>query len=91
MYFRLQYVSDEKIDINWVCGNAEQLPIDDESFTAYTIAFGIRNVTNIDKVLKEAYRVLKPGGRFMCLEFSHIEDSEMLQWYEISLTFITDF
>ena len=68
------------MDINWICGNAEELPIEDESYTAYTIAFGIRNVTNIDKVLDEAYRVLKPGGRFMCLEFSHIEDNQMMQW-----------
>ena len=43
-----------------------------DSFDAYTIAFGIRNCTNIDKVLAEAYRVLRPGGRFMCLEFSHV-------------------
>src|SRR5690606_37555913 len=54
-------------------GNAEQLPFADNSFDAYTIAFGIRNVTNIDKALDEAYRVLKPGGRFMCLEFSEVD------------------
>jgi demethylmenaquinone methyltransferase/2-methoxy-6-polyprenyl-1,4-benzoquinol methylase len=52
--------------------NAEELPFADKSFDAYTIAFGIRNVTHIDKVLSEAYRVLKPGGRFMCLEFSAV-------------------
>ncbi|MET0431523.1 MAG: ubiquinone/menaquinone biosynthesis methyltransferase, partial [Hyphomicrobium sp.] len=51
-------------------GNAESLPFPDKSFDAYTIAFGIRNVTHIDKALSEAYRVLKPGGRFLCLEFS---------------------
>lgn len=78
---RLGYKSNDILDINWVCGNAEELPIDDNQFTAYTIAFGIRNVTHIDKALKEAYRVLKPGGRFMCLEFSHIESSAILQWY----------
>jgi demethylmenaquinone methyltransferase / 2-methoxy-6-polyprenyl-1,4-benzoquinol methylase len=54
-------------------GNAEALPFPDSHFDAYTIAFGIRNVTHIDKALAEAYRVLKPGGRFMCLEFSHME------------------
>ena len=78
---RLGYQSDESIDVDWVCGDAEKLPFDDNQFTAYTIAFGIRNVTNINNVLTEAYRVLKPGGRFMCLEFSHIEDSNILQWY----------
>ncbi len=59
--------------IRWVCGNAECLPLPDRTFDAYTIAFGIRNVTHIDKVLSEAYRVLKPGGRFLCLEFSKVE------------------
>src|ERR1700744_1538332 len=59
--------------IEWVCGNAESLPFPDASFEAYTIAFGIRNVTHIDVALKEARRVLKPGGRFLCLEFSKVE------------------
>lgn len=56
--------------IQCVEGNAEELPFESSSFDAYTIAFGIRNVTHIDKALAEAYRVLKPGGRFLCLEFS---------------------
>ena len=56
--------------ISWVCGDAEALPIPDRSVDAYTIAFGLRNVTRIDKALTEARRVLRPGGRFMCLEFS---------------------
>jgi demethylmenaquinone methyltransferase/2-methoxy-6-polyprenyl-1,4-benzoquinol methylase len=59
--------------IEWVCGNAEALPFPDASFDAYTIAFGIRNVTHIDQALREARRVLKPGGRFLCLEFSKVE------------------
>jgi demethylmenaquinone methyltransferase/2-methoxy-6-polyprenyl-1,4-benzoquinol methylase len=59
--------------IEWVCGNAEALPFPDNSFDAYTIAFGIRNVTHIDQALREARRVLKPGGRFLCLEFSKVE------------------
>ena len=59
--------------IEWVCGNAESLPFADASFDAYTIAFGIRNVTHIDQALREARRVLKPGGRFLCLEFSKVE------------------
>lgn len=55
-------------------GNAECLEgIPDNSVDAYTISFGIRNCTHVDRVLKEAYRVLKPGGRFMCLEFSKVE------------------
>lgn len=56
--------------LNFQVADAHQLPFDDESFDYYTIAFGIRNCTDINKVLDEAYRVLKPGGRFMCLEFS---------------------
>jgi demethylmenaquinone methyltransferase / 2-methoxy-6-polyprenyl-1,4-benzoquinol methylase len=56
--------------IAWVCGDAEALPLPDRSVDAYTIAFGLRNVTRIDKALAEARRVLRPGGRFMCLEFS---------------------
>ncbi len=59
--------------IRWVCGNAECLPLPDASVDAYTIAFGIRNVTHIDKALAEARRVLRPGGRFLCLEFSKVE------------------
>lgn len=47
----LKYVSDENLDIDWVCGDAEKLPFEDNHFTAYTIAFGIRNVTNIDNVM----------------------------------------
>ncbi|XP_055388188.1 2-methoxy-6-polyprenyl-1,4-benzoquinol methylase, mitochondrial [Condylostylus longicornis] len=69
----------KNINIDWVCADAEKLPFENETFTAYTIAFGIRNCTRIDKVLQEAYRVLKPGGRFMCLEFSHLTNSTF-QW-----------
>lgn len=58
--------------VTFTAGNAEALPLKDESVDAYMIAFGIRNVTNIDKALSEAYRVLKPKGRFLCLEFSHV-------------------
>ncbi|MGC6475915.1 MAG: bifunctional demethylmenaquinone methyltransferase/2-methoxy-6-polyprenyl-1,4-benzoquinol methylase UbiE [Parvibaculales bacterium] len=58
--------------VNFITGNAEELPFTDDYFDAYTIAFGIRNVTYRDKALAEAYRVLKPGGRFLCLEFSHV-------------------
>ena len=63
--------ADRAIDtLVWTQANAETLPFDDRSFDAYTIAFGIRNVTDIPKALREAHRVLKRGGRFFCLEFS---------------------
>ncbi|VDN32806.1 unnamed protein product [Gongylonema pulchrum] len=58
--------------LKWVCGDAEALPFDDNSFDLYTIAFGIRNCTHVDKVLREAHRVLRPSGRFACLEFSQV-------------------
>jgi demethylmenaquinone methyltransferase / 2-methoxy-6-polyprenyl-1,4-benzoquinol methylase len=59
--------------IRFVQGNAEELDLPSNAFDAYTIAFGIRNVPRIDKALSEAYRVLKRGGRFLCLEFSHVD------------------
>ncbi len=59
--------------VDFTVGNAEQLGFPDQQFDAYTIAFGIRNVPKIDAALKEAFRVLKPGGRFLCLEFSHLD------------------
>ena len=58
--------------IEWINGDAEKLPVPDNSFDAYTTAFCIRNVTHIENALKEARRVLKPGGHFLCLEFSQI-------------------
>ncbi len=58
--------------VRWVCGNAEALPFPDMNFDAYTIAFGLRNVTHIDRALAEGRRVLKPGGRLLCLEFSKV-------------------
>jgi demethylmenaquinone methyltransferase / 2-methoxy-6-polyprenyl-1,4-benzoquinol methylase len=56
--------------IEWVCADAERLPVADRSIDLYTIAFGLRNVTRIDAALAEARRALKPGGRFLCLEFT---------------------
>lgn len=56
--------------LSWSCQNAEELTYPDKQFEAYTIVFGIRNVTHIDKALREAHRVLKYGGRFYCMEFS---------------------
>lgn len=69
-------------DFDWMCGNAECLPFQDESRDVYTIAFGLRNVTHINKALEEAYRVLKPGGRFFCLEFSHVDNRALSKAYK---------
>lgn len=71
-----------KADMEWLCGNAERLPLPDRSFDRYTIAFGIRNVTNIPAALVEAYRVLDAGGRFMCLEFSSVENPLLAKAYD---------
>ena len=68
--------------IHFVQGNAEELGLPDNAFDAYTIAFGIRNVPRIDKALSEAYRVLKRGGRFLCLEFSHVDVPLLDKVYE---------
>ena len=67
-------------NIKWIKAQAEKLPVKDNTYDFYSISYGIRNVTDINKTLKEAYRVLKPGGRFMCLEFSKI-DNEMLNFF----------
>lgn len=66
----------------WVTGNAEALPIPDNSVDVYTIAFGLRNVTHIDTALTEALRVLKPGGRFYCLEFSRVNEPFLRRIYD---------
>lgn len=70
-------------DFKWVTGNAESLPFPDEQFDLYTIAFGLRNVTHIDKALSEAARVLRPGGRFYCLEFSHVQEPLLRKAYDL--------
>ena len=64
-------------NIKWVISPAEKLPIPDNSFDYYTISFGLRNTKNLNKALSEAYRVLKPGGRYLCLEFSKIQNSNL--------------
>lgn len=69
-------------DFTWVNGNADSLPFPAESFDLYTIAFGLRNVTHIDTALAEAYRVLKPGGRFFCLEFSRVDEPFLRRLYD---------
>ena len=64
----------KKKNINWHNEYAEKLPFKNNTFDYYSISFGIRNTSNIEKSLKEAYRVLKPGGKFFCLEFSKVEN-----------------
>ncbi|XP_037090382.1 2-methoxy-6-polyprenyl-1,4-benzoquinol methylase, mitochondrial-like [Pollicipes pollicipes] len=66
--------------LSWVEGDAEALPFADDSFDAYTIAFGIRNVTHVDRALSEAHRVLRPGGRLLCLEFSRVTNP-LVRWF----------
>src|SRR6478752_4821052 len=69
--------------VSFVEGNAEVLAFGDRAFDAYTIAFGIRNVPRIDLALKEAYRVLRPGGRFLCLEFSSVDVPGLDRLYDL--------
>ena len=64
-------------NIKWIISSAEKLPIADNTFDYYTISFGLRNTKNLNKALSEAYRVLKPGGRYLCLEFSKIQNSNL--------------
>ncbi len=76
---KLKHSSDK---LSWIHANAEELPFGDNQFDFYTISFGIRNVTHIDKVLKEAHRVLKPGGKFVCLEFSNVTNEVVKKFYD---------
>ena len=69
-------------DLEWVCGDAMNLPFKDEIFDYYTISFGIRNVLDLKKCLSEALRVLKPGGRIMILEFSKVENETLNKIYD---------
>jgi len=69
-------------NVKWFCSSAEKLPFKNNYFDYYTISFGIRNIDNINNALKEAYRVLKPGGRFLCLEFSKVENEILNKLYK---------
>ena len=64
-------------NLNWIISTAEKLPLSDNKFDFYTISFGLRNTKNLNKALAEACRVLKPGGRYLCLEFSKIQNSDL--------------
>lgn len=69
-------------DLRWLCGNAEALPLPSHAFDRVSIAFGIRNVTDIEAALGEIHRVLKPGGQFACLEFSEVKSPALKPVYE---------
>ena len=64
-------------NLKWILASAEKLPLKDNTFDFYTISFGLRNTKNLDHALSEAYRVLKPGGHYLCLEFSKIQNSSL--------------
>ncbi len=76
----------EKLDkyknIDWIVAPAEKIPVLDNIFDIYTISFGLRNTKDINRTLSEAYRVLKPGGRFLCLEFSKIQNANLDLFYK---------
>ena len=76
-------INKNLISAKIVCADAEKLPFPDNYFDYYTIAFGIRNVMNIPAVLQESYRILKPGGKFICLEFSHMKNQCLNKIYEM--------
>jgi len=77
-----QYDAGKSDGLRFVCGNAEMLPVPDGSLDIITIAFGLRNVTHIDKALASAYAALKPGGKFLCLEFSHVTNPLLKKMYD---------
>lgn len=86
--FRNQVPDADGEAIKFVIGDAMKLPFPDNSFDVYTIAFGIRNVVHIDAALREAMRVLKPGGMFSCLEFSRVQNpllEKVYDWYSFNL------
>ena len=70
-------------NINWVCSEAEKLPFKNDQFDIYAVSFGLRNFYDINKALSEALRVLKPGGRFVCLEFSKVENELLNEVYNL--------
>ena len=74
--------------IEWTVAPAEELPFEDNTFDAYLVSFGVRNFSNIKKSLVEAYRVLKPGGKFYCLEFSKAESETISNVYDVYASII---
>lgn len=83
---------EDGLKLKWVQGDAEKLPFPDNTFDVYSIAYGIRNVTRVQKALEEAHRVLKVGGRFMCLEFSDVKNpfiNDIYDWYSFNIIPVT--
>lgn len=81
---RARFEDEGLVDgLNWVTGSGEALPFPDRSFDYVTLAFGIRNFTYIDQGLREVRRVLKPGGRFLCLEFSKVRPTQLAKAYDV--------
>ena len=78
-------------DIEWVVAPAEQLPFEDNTFDAYLVSFGVRNFSDLKKSLQEAKRVLKPGGRFLCLEFSKVKNESLSKVYNLYSSLIPIF
>ena len=70
-------------NIEWITAPSEKLPFENESFDAYLVSFGVRNFDDIKKALDEAHRVLKIGGRFICLEFSKVQNRELSKLYSV--------
>jgi demethylmenaquinone methyltransferase/2-methoxy-6-polyprenyl-1,4-benzoquinol methylase len=76
-----RYKNYNKLD--WTIASAERIPVSDDTFERATMSFGLRNITNRNKSLKEIYRILKPGGRFICLEFSHVDNDFFKKFYDL--------
>lgn len=78
-------INSNQLNFNWVCANAESLPFENSEFDYYTVAFGIRNFSDRKKALSEAYRVLKPDGKFICLEFApmHYQNEIFTKFYDL--------
>ena len=70
-------------NLDWTISCAENIPVPDGKFERATMSFGLRNITNRKKALKEIFRILKPGGRFICLEFSHVENDILKKFYDL--------
>ena len=70
-------------NLKWTVASAENIPALDNSFERATMSFGLRNITNRSKSLRDIYRILKPGGRFICLEFSHVENDFLKKFYDL--------
>jgi ubiquinone/menaquinone biosynthesis methyltransferase len=78
-----KFKNNNNNNLSWTIASAENLPMADNSYERASMGFGLRNITNRVLALKEVYRILKPGGRFICLEFSHVENSLLKKIYDI--------